>query len=171
MNPDSNPHTAATGSETEMPFEPVQPQRERPFESEPVSAKFVDSGPEPARFLFVQNAQFASTHDGTLTLHQVSPDTAYFSDRPHRVAGKVSTEEWVNRWGSGEDSFASDPPNATLSCQDGSQVVEAVVELNSPRLANNKLSYRVLALDGELPRSCEAARLFIDGSACLWCIP
>ena len=53
--------------------------------------------------------------DGVLTLSGVSPATLYFSDRPERVVGHMTNEQFVEGWSLGEDNFAADPPNAVLS--------------------------------------------------------
>lgn len=178
MNPEEESHHAGEKAafDRDVLFEPMGAEVDRPFDG--VQAVTCSEGDTPdkndqtgAAFLFVQSADNVSTSGGTLTLHNVSPDTAYFSDRPTRLAGRISTAEWVRRWSSGPDSFASDPPNASLACQDGAQSVNAVVELQSPHLSDNNLSYRVLALEGVLPASCQSARLFIDSGACTWCEP
>ena len=171
MNPDGADTKNAWAQTKTRPFEPVEPKKTHPFGDDESAAACTESSSEneATEFLFVQNAEVASINGETLTLHHVSPNTAYFSDRPKRVAGSVTTAEWVKRWGSGPDSFANDPPNANLACQDGARTVNAVVELESPQLSGDDLSYRILALDGTLPSSCESARLFIDGASCLWC--
>ena len=46
-------------------------------------------------FLFVQTASGATLNNGTLTLTGVADKTTYFSDRPERVAGRMSTEDFV----------------------------------------------------------------------------
>ncbi len=178
MNPEQESHHAGEKAEfdKDMPFEPMGAEIDRPFDgAREVTCSEADTPDTPdgrdAAFLFVQSADNVSTSGSTLTLHNVSPDTAYFSDRPTRLAGRISTAEWVRRWSSGPDSFASNPPNASLACQDGAQSVNAVVELESPQLSDNNLSYRVLALDGVLPASCQSARLFTDSGACTWCEP
>ncbi len=48
-------------------------------------AKIVD-------YLFVQNAQAVSLKDGVLTLKGIGGDTLYFSDRPDRIVGRVTTK-------------------------------------------------------------------------------
>ena len=54
----------------------------------------VQSTVHAADFLFVQTATGA-TLNGTLTMTGVGQDTTYFSDRPVRVAGRTSTEEFL----------------------------------------------------------------------------
>lgn len=147
-------------------YEKTELKTTRPFEPGPMCT---EADPAAAQFLFVQNAEVASVNGQTLTLHHVSPDTVYFSDRPKRVAGRISTKEWVDRWGSGSNSFLDDPPNASLTCDDGDRAVSTVIELMSPELSGDNLSYRILAINGTLPDSCQSARLFIDGGPCVFC--
>ena len=99
---------------------------------------------------------------GKLTLNTVAPSTLFFSDRPDRVTGHVSSDEFVQTWGDGEDSFASDPPNAALSIFGDGEIHDVVVELHDPVLAGGDLTYRVDVLDGELPASGGPSSLFID---------
>ena len=54
----------------------------------------VQNGVHAADFLFVQTATGA-TLNGTLTLTGVADMTTYFADRPVRVAGRMSTEEFL----------------------------------------------------------------------------
>jgi hypothetical protein len=70
-----------------------------------------------ADFLFVRSAR-AMSYDkagGKLTLHDVSPMTLFFSDRPDRIAGNMRTSAFVPFWSTGTNSFLSDPPNADIS--------------------------------------------------------
>ena len=55
----------------------------------------VQSGVHATNFLFVQTATGA-TLNGTLTMTGVTKDVTYFSDRPVRVAGIMSTEEFLS---------------------------------------------------------------------------
>ena len=52
------------------------------------------NGVHAADFLFVQTATGA-TLNGTLTLTGVADMTTYFADRPVRVAGRTSTEDFL----------------------------------------------------------------------------
>ena len=52
------------------------------------------TGAHAVDFLFVQTAAGA-TLNGTLTLTGIAEDVTYFSDRPVRVAGRMSTEEFM----------------------------------------------------------------------------
>lgn len=117
---------------------------------------------EKAQFLFVQNAEGIAYSDGVLTLKGVSPVTTLFSDRPERIAGHMATDSFVPFWGEGEDSFKSDPPNATLSMLEGDAMENVVLEIRNPRLEGGDLSYDVRVLEGTPPASAGPASLFID---------
>ena len=120
------------------------------------------AGAKEIEALFVQNAG-ASAYDGErLTLSGVGATTLLFSDRPERVAAHVPTDEFVAGWGEGDDSFASDPPNAVLSTFDGDEVNDVVVVLSEPVLSGSDLSYAVEITDGEMPAAGGANSLFID---------
>ena len=112
--------------------------------------------------LFVQSAGGMAYHDGRLTLNGVAPTTLMFSDRPQRVTGHVPTEEFLDSWGDGDDSFADDPPNAVLSTFSEDEVNDVVVVLQDPALDGDRFSYQVEILDGEMPASGGASSLFID---------
>jgi hypothetical protein len=119
---------------------------------------------EKLQLLFVQTATNGSFDGKTLTLNGLGP-TVFFSDRPKRIAGQVRTVEFVNQWGKGGNSFAANPPNATLSIFGTKGVNSAVIELTKPQLAGNTLSYQVKVLKGTLPSSFQESSLFIDTSA------
>ena len=119
------------------------------------------AGPDTVELLFVQNS-VAGSYDGkTLTLNGVGP-TIFFSDRPQRVTGQVRTAEFIGHWDKGSDNFAENPPNASLSIFGDKEIRTAIVELTSPELKGNTLSYRVKVLKGQLPGSFKESSLFID---------
>lgn len=115
-----------------------------------------------ADFLFVQNARGIQYADGKLTLKGVSPTTIVFSDRPERLAGHMSTAEFIPFWKEGKDSFLSDPPNATLSILGTGKITDVVVVLRDPVLKGDELSYDIRILEGEMPAGGGAVSLFID---------
>jgi hypothetical protein len=117
--------------------------------------------PEKVELLFVQNALTGSFDGKTLTLKSVGP-TLYFSDRPERITGQLRTSEFVGHWTKGADSFASNPPNATLSVFGAKEVNSSVVVLTNPKLDGNTLSYTVKILEGKPPASFKESSLFID---------
>lgn len=137
------------------------PQPEAPVAENAETATPTDEKHQ-VEFLFVHSAESATLADGVLRLGDVSPATVYFSDRPDRVAGHLTTEEFVGNWGEGEDSFASDPPNATLSILEGDTPQEIVVVLTEPRLEDGDLLYNVQILEGASTAAGGGSSLFID---------
>ena len=120
------------------------------------------TGPVPS--LAVLNAAGAKLEGGKLTLTGVAPNSIVFADRPVRAAGHVMTEQFIMQWDEGKDSFAKDPPNATVSVLggDGSKVSDAVVTLKAPKLEGGNLTFDVVVLEGSLAGSTGPAALFID---------
>jgi hypothetical protein len=116
--------------------------------------------------LFVQNAKSMEYRDGKLVLKEVNPITVCFADRPSRLAGHMPTEKFVPMWSEGKNSFLKDPPNATLSIYIGDKMVDSVVELSNPQLADGNLSYDLKILEGEPPAEGGACSLFIDIIGC-----
>ncbi len=118
------------------------------------------------QFLFVQNAKGVIFEKATITLKGVSPTTIFFSDRPQRIAGHFTTEEFVNKvWGEGKDNFISDPPNATLSIFQEDKyklATDVVVKLSHPKLKGDDLTYNVAILEGQMPEKGGECSLFID---------
>ena len=114
--------------------------------------------------LFVQSAHGLTTSNGSVTFHGLAHATLFFSDRPQRVVGHLSSRKFVDQWGEGEDSFAEDPPNAVLSfLEDGDTVPEEVtMTISDPHLDGDTLTYTVDILDGMLPTSSGPCSLFID---------
>lgn len=121
-------------------------------------------GAEQIDALFVQSATsmtYAKT-SGKLVLRGVSPATIVFSDRPKRIAGHMDTREFVPFWSEGKDSFAKDPPNATLSIFTDKALSQVVVTLRSPALAGDTLTYDIRVLQGEMPAKGGLVSVFID---------
>ncbi|MCX8214655.1 MAG: hypothetical protein OTJ97_09190, partial [SAR202 cluster bacterium] len=120
-----------------------------------------------ASVLFVQDGTGGTLSDTTLTLSGVSSRTGWFTDRPYRYAGQLTTGEFLALWDEGENSFASDPPNASFTCTVDGEVVNFVVELTSPSMPGGDLSYSVNAVgEQSLPQAqitCGGdSHLFID---------
>jgi hypothetical protein len=119
--------------------------------------------PEIVPSLFVLNSRGATLQGDTLTLTGVTPSAIIFADRPVRAAGHQPTADVIAEWGSGDDSFAKNPPNATVSVlgKDGS-VKDAVVVLKNPKLEGDKLTFNVQILEGDLAGADGGAAVFID---------
>lgn len=114
--------------------------------------------------LAVLNSGGATLADGKLTLKDVGPNTIVFADRPVRSAGHTLTSDFIKQWDEGQDSFAKDPPNATVSVlgSDGKSIEDAVVVLKKPTLADGNLTFDVSVLEGDLNKADGPASLFID---------
>jgi hypothetical protein len=119
--------------------------------------------PEIVPSLFVLNSRGATLQGDTLTLTGVTPSSIIFADRPVRAAGHQATADIIAEWGSDDDSFVKNPPNATVSVfsKDGS-VKDAVVVLKTPKLEGDKLTFNVQVLEGDLAGGDGGAALFID---------
>lgn len=128
-----------------------------------IGATAAAAKPQIVPSLFVLNSRGATLQGDTLTLNGVSPSSIVFADRPVRSAGHQPTADVVAEWGSGDDSFAKNPPNATVSvfAKDGT-VKDAVVVLKTPKLEGDKLTFNVQTLEGDLAGGDGAAAVFID---------
>jgi hypothetical protein len=122
--------------------------------------------PEIVPSLIVMNSQSATLQGDKLTLTGVSPNVIIFADRPVRSAGHALTVHFLEEWDpvTGGDSFAKDPPNATVSAFDkeASTVKDAVVELTSPTMNGTDLTFNVKVLEGNLNGADGPASVFID---------
>lgn len=114
--------------------------------------------------LIVLNSRAAKLTDGRLVLVGVSTNSVVFADRPVRAAGHVLTAHLLEEWARGPDSFAKDPPNATVSVfsREGSSVSDVVVTLKSPKLDGDTLTFAVELLEGNLDDTDGPASTFID---------
>ena len=123
-----------------------------------------DAQPHEIEYLFAHTAEgITIEEDGErIRLDGVSPTTLFFSDRPDRVTGHITTADFIAQWGDGDDSFADDPPNAVLSLFDDDAVHDVVVVLDEPVLGDSGLSYAVEVTDGELVATNGPVSLFID---------
>ena len=100
-----------------------------PLKNKATSTKAVGATPKNAKdtenvsYLFVLQAQqgtLAKNKDGQwiLTLkHKDVNNVIEFSDRPYRYVKYISATDLKKLWGTGTNSFESDPPNAVLTAQ------------------------------------------------------
>jgi hypothetical protein len=130
----------------------------------PLEKTIGQSKPEVVPSLFVLNSRGVSLKDGKLVLTGVAPNSIVFADRPVRAAGHERTAHIVEEWGMGEDSFAKNPPNATVSgfSKTSLDVRDAVVVLKAPKLEGDTLTFDVDVLEGNLTGADGAAAVFID---------
>ncbi|PZF76823.1 hypothetical protein DK847_10135 [Aestuariivirga litoralis] len=122
------------------------------------------SAQAPVPSLGVINAKNATLADGKLVLDGIAGNVIVFADRPVRAAGHEDMDLFIARWGDGKDSFAKDPPNATISVLGGSDagVTDAVVIISNPKLDGDKLTFDAKVLEGDLKGVKGPAALFID---------
>ncbi|WP_354116517.1 hypothetical protein [Bradyrhizobium sp. LA7.1] len=119
--------------------------------------------PEIVPSLIVLNSRGATLQGDTLTLTGLASNSIIFADRPVRAAGHQLTADVIADWGSGDDSFAKNPPNATVSVLGkDSSVKDAVVVLRSPKLEGDKLTFNVQTLEGDLNGGDGGAAISID---------
>jgi hypothetical protein len=118
--------------------------------------------------MFVQAAETVKIDESakTIRLVNVSPQTIYFADRPVRVAGHITLDNYMKEWTAkaGKDNFSKDPPNAALSVYEPGQPDStlAVVEIRNPRIEGKDLVYSYNVIKGKLPASGGQTSLFID---------
>ena len=72
----------------------------------------------------------------------------------------MTTKDFVDDWGVGENSFADNPPNAALSVFGEDEIVDIVVTLKNPRFEDGNLVYEIAVLEGD-PGPC--------GCSCSFC--
>jgi hypothetical protein len=130
----------------------------------PLQKTIGQAKPEIVPSLIVMNSRGASLQGTKLTLTGVAPNSIVFADRPVRSAGHALTAHLIEEWGAGSDSFAKDPPNATVSvfAKDGTGVRDAVLVLKSPKLESDRLTFDVQVLEGDLTGGDGPASVFID---------
>jgi len=143
------------------------------------------------KVLFTQTAEYAvftplknKKNWYRLTLNNIHNKTIWFTDRPDRQAGVLSTQKFVNLWSKGKDSFQKNNPNGSLvSLVDNMKGMNlnkvGVFRLATP-IYNSKtktLSYDVYSLYSTVPQKTSKeglheVALFIDSSfivGSIWC--
>jgi hypothetical protein len=115
--------------------------------------------------LIVMNAAGATLDGTALTLKGIAPNSIVFADRPVRAAGHALTSVLLDEWNPDyPDSFAADPPNATVSVfgETDKEVHDAVVTLRNPAMQGADLVFDVDVLEGSLEGANGPAAVFID---------
>jgi len=127
----------------------------------------VELSQQKVELLFVQNAtgiQYDKAK-GTMRMKNIGRSTLFFTDRPVRMAGHYHTrDEFLPAWSEGPDSFAKNPPNATLSILEvgKADLQNVVINLKNPRMQGKDLIYDITIIEGTMPQSAGDAVLFID---------
>jgi hypothetical protein len=102
--------------------------------------------------------------------------TILFSDRPNRIVVTVTTQDFVDNWTSGEDSFQVDPPNGALVVLTVDQEDDVFeIELFNPTCDEdeNAIGYDFSVLGNatsspDLPPNLGKSALIIDSSESKW---
>lgn len=136
-------------------------------QSAPLAGKTIGKPQQPQLVpsMIVLTARGAKLAGQTLTLEGISPSAIVFADRPIRSAGHALTKHLLEEWSSSApDSFAKDPPNATVSVLNKAkgEVVDAVMVLKSPKLEGDKLVFNVEVIEGNLAGGDGAVSVFLD---------
>lgn len=123
-----------------------------------------DEQPTTVEDMFVQTARGVRTDDSSVTLVGLTPHTVYFSDRPQRIVGHITTQRFIEWWSDGDDSFAVDPPNAVLAWGEPEDDApeEAVLVISDPTITEDGLQYKIKTLQGTPPTEAGPCILFID---------
>jgi hypothetical protein len=123
-----------------------------------------DAADEACEMLFVQQSAGMAFDGSNLTLKGAGPNIIFFCDRPVRTAGHMTREVWLALVSEGENTFASNPPNAAVSVfgADG-EVAEAIVELaEQPVVSGEDMIFGVRLLEGTLPEVGGPVAMFVD---------
>ncbi len=138
-----------------------------PAKSAPAKPAPVAISQQKVELLFVQNSTGIEYDKakGTLKMKNIGRSTLFFTDRPVRMAGHYHTrDEFLHLWSEGPDSFAKNPPNATLSMLEvgKADLQNAVINLKNPRMQGRDLIYDITIIEGTVPQAAGDAVLFID---------
>lgn len=129
--------------------------------------------PKNCQVLFVQVAKQAELapspnqpNSYNLVLKSVEPYTSYFTDRPNRFTGLLSTANFVSFW-QNEVDIQQTPPNVAIETSNlkNGQRINQVLELSNPVYDAKKHSiiYTAKSLEGPLqPMNLGYTVLFID---------
>ena len=114
--------------------------------------------------LFVQDAKAISFDGSRLILKDANPNIIFFCDRPVRTAGHMTRDAFMKLVSEGENSFATNPPNAAVSIFGAEgDVKQAVVTLHErPVVKGDDMLFPVKVLEGNLPREGGTVVMFID---------
>lgn len=149
--------------------------------SPPAQAKTSDK----VKYFFTQTARYATLEKHSdkpdwysLVLHDIQPETLWFSDRPLRHSGVISIHDFIKQWDQGAMSFAAVNPNANLVAvidKEGIRTqTQGVFVLSEPQYdeATRNLSYKVFSLHKPFHEAFKSGQLhhvalFIDSSGCI----
>jgi hypothetical protein len=142
------------------------------FFSSGTTSQTVDGNMTGAKFLSIQSAQSGSISKindtaHVLELNDVSDKTILFSDRPDRIVTTIDTNDFIDYWSVGDDSFSEDAPNAVLVVDSLQEQDTSTIILFDPVYDENMntLRYEITpdnATSIELPKDLGKSTLIID---------
>ncbi|WP_299891458.1 hypothetical protein [uncultured Ruegeria sp.] len=119
-------------------------------------------GSDKKTYLFVESASKAELADGKLVLYGVDDEVPVFSDRPYRSAGVITRDHFFDVWSTGQDSFDANPPNAALSGEVDGKSHVVIIEISSPEIEGERVSYSYNVIQGDEMPSLDNVVMFID---------
>jgi hypothetical protein len=139
--------TQAPSTQTEDQTKKTQDQTQSEFSN--VNLMFIQTA-KTAALTTIQN----KTGYYTLTLTGVNPYVTYFSERPNRLQGVASLENFVKAWDVGTNSLKDNNPNGVITAVKINGLTNSnektfLITLSSPNynLQKSELSYTVKAMD------------------------
>ncbi len=111
------------------------------------------AAPAGMEILFAPQAEHV-VFDGThLILDGISPVVPFFVDRPLRIAGAITPEQFVEIWGLSEQSLKIGPPVATIAVVSASRAPSPIVELRSVSVSGRMMTFEARLVSGDLPEA------------------
>lgn len=90
--------------------------------------------------------------DGTyLVLDGVSPMIPFFVDRPLRVTGVITPEQFGDIWALSEASLKLGPAVATIAVMSANRTPSPIAELHAVTVSGNRMVFEARMISGQLP--------------------
>lgn len=139
---------------------PVFAQQQRPQDAARLGAT-ATAAPAGMEIMFAPQGAHVR-YDGTyLILDDVSPVVPFFVDRPLRIAGAITPDQFVEIWGLSEASMRLGPPVASVAVISASRGPAPIVEVESVSVTGQTMTFKVRMVSGDLPEvSGPAALMF-----------
>lgn len=130
-----------------------------------LQAGYAQAHEDECQALFAHSASEVSFDGSTITMHDASPNVIYFCDRPVRLAGHLTVDDFFETVSGSEDPFSKNPPNAVLSViPENGEPVDVVVTIQArPSFDGNNLTYsEITVLEGNTSKVKGSGTIFID---------
>jgi Killing trait len=121
----------------------------------------VDNNKHPV-LLFIHALSKATLVGDKLVIDRVAPQLVFSLDNSERITGLVTLDYYLELWKNGKEGFKSLPPQAVLSFVDHDVLTNIEMELYSPEIKGDQLSYQFKQRSDECPDVVEQASLCID---------